>query len=363
MSSWPFALPATRNLGAEAEGWAKHATALATFYRARLVNRCDVWGGYRPLPMRAERGAVWTAPPVRYRGARILTAETLARHFRGASVSDVIGLHVIAADDTCRWGAFDIDAHEQLTDAERAARLELAQLLGERVAEFGVSVLLEDSDGRHGFHVWFYFDAPVPSAALFVWLRALAAWATACSGIEVEHYPKQPQLDSATQFGNWLRIPGRHHTQPHFSRLSLPGESWRAGEDAARLLLRSWRATPAGVVPPYVAPIAELAHTLPASHLPPQDTDLPRDRAAVILAYLRKLPNSEPGARSDRLFTLARFLRQGMQCTEAEAMPILQHWNASNVPPLPAAKLSTTWENAGKYSSRHFALKAGARVA
>lgn len=71
------------------------------------------------------------------------------------------------------------------------------------------------------------------------------------------------------------------------------------------------------------------------------------------LAYLRKLDHGHAGSgRSDRLFSLARFLRHGMQCTESEALGIMHAWNAGNVPPFDDAKVLTTWENADTYNAR-----------
>ena len=92
--------------------------------------------------------------------------------------------------------------------------------------------------------------------------------------------------------------------------------------------------------------------------------ELPVDRAPVILAYLRKLDHGHAGSgRSNRLFSLARFLRHGMQGTESEALGILHAWNAGNAPPLTHEKVLATWRNADTYSARPFHLREGTRHA
>src|SRR5262245_26789862 len=63
--------------------WADHAEDLTRWLWARLVNRTDAWGAYRPLALRDKLGNSWTAPPKRFRGQAQLGLPILQRHCRG----------------------------------------------------------------------------------------------------------------------------------------------------------------------------------------------------------------------------------------------------------------------------------------
>ena len=358
-AAWPERTPVTRDLEAEARGWQHNAHELASFTIERLVNRRDVWGAYVP-PERREAGKqhTYTAPAKARRGMVQLSHSHVSRHFRAASSGDVIGLHSTSAADFSRWGGFDFDAHgaqprEYLDALQRAA-----VALVERLAEYGGAPMIEDSNGAGGWHVWVYFDQPAPTADVYAWLDALAERERLAHGVAIETYPKQSSARGA--FGNWLRLPGRHHTKDHWSLVARPGEAWRSGADAARTVL-AWPASPAAMIPPAQSwPIRSIGLVSCAS----TPAALPVDRAPVILAYLRKLSHGQAGSgRSDRLFSLARFLRHGMQCTESEALGILHAWNAGNAPPLAHEKVLATWRNADTYSVRPFTLRTGERHA
>ena len=224
------------------------ANDLAACVDARMVNRRDVWGAYvAPARREPSKQYTFTAPGLQRRGSTSLDPWRIARHLRGTSHGDVLGLHSTSADDRSRWGAFDFDAHDAPAPEYREALADAAVAIVERLAEYGAAPLLEDSNGKGGWHVWVTFDAPVATADVFAWLDALAERARLDFGVSIETFPKQPSARG--KFGNWLRVPGLHHTRAHWSRLARPGEPWRMGEDAARTLL-SWPATPASVVPP-----------------------------------------------------------------------------------------------------------------
>ena len=354
---WPPPLPIARDVDAEARGWRDAASDLASFLDTHLINRRDVWGAYiAPERREADKQHTYTAPGLKWRGVAVLERWRLDRHFRAESQGHVIGLHSTGPDDTSRWGGFDFDAHDNPPPDYLEALKDAAVAIVERLAEYGAAPLLEDSNGRGGFHVWVRLEEPAPTADVFQWLDHLADRARLDHGVAIETYPKQPSARGA--FGNWLRLPGRHHTKPHWSRVARPGEGWRVGTDAARALL-AWPATPASVVPPANAwPLRSAGVASDAS----TSTELPAERSPIISAYLEKLKHGNAGSgRSNRLFNLARFLRHGMQCTDAEALPILHAWNVGNSPPLAEAKVLETWSNAGTYASEPYQLREGVR--
>src|SRR5439155_14738148 len=105
-----------------ARAWAGRAAQLAECAWKRLVNRTDVWGGYHSLADR-ERivtradgtqgplGSTTTLPAKAKRGRVFLTPAVLEAHFRATAPEHVVGLHTTSPDNTCRWGAVEVDHH------------------------------------------------------------------------------------------------------------------------------------------------------------------------------------------------------------------------------------------------------------
>lgn len=329
------------------------ADQLAVFFES-FVMRSDAWGGYMPLRLRERFGKVYTAPRRAQRGKVQLSRADLQRHFEGEDEGHLVGLHPISRDNTSLWFGIDLDAHGADAKTEFLLRLLDAlrfcvEWLGERF-----SLLVEDSGA--GFHLWGYLNQAVPTPALFLLLHDLANKCELATGIRPELYPKQPRLSGG--FGNWLRLPGRHHTLPRWSRICLPSELWLVGAAAADLILHRWPASPASAVPHEGAWPELSVPDIDASRVVRSLEDAPADRSRVILAYLAKLPNGVAGsARSDRLFSLARFLRHGMLCSDSEAIPIMRAWDGCNTPPLGEAKIASTWRNSGLYASAPFELQ------
>lgn len=351
----------TRDLVNEAEGWSAFAPELAAFLLDRLPNRFDVWGAYIPENRRiVDKPTVWTAPAKTRRGVEQLSVQHLAQHFTARHAGDVIGLHTTGPENTSRWFGLDFDVHDECGDAIDAQREAVGaafawctDVLGERF-----SLLLEDSNGNGGRHLWGYFEEPVPTPALFVYLSAIAGECFAATGCRPETYPKQPRLGltktGAQQVGNWLRLPGRHHTKPHWSRLAWPGGAWQSGGGAARMLF-DWPASDPSAVPPLDA-YAAIETPPPARRQQFPKLLVGSARSERIEHYVERVPHGGAGTRrSDRLYNIAVFLRHDMQCSPTEAFPVLHSWNIGNTPPLPDWKVAETWENAGKYGGRRAA--------
>lgn len=234
-------MPATTTIPAV---WAEHAEALARWADERLVNRRDVYGRYLSMAARTPDTSAITAKAA-------LTRDVLQRHFAGRDPGDVIGLHPIVRDAptgpgevaACwsSWLGIDIDRHGEQGDPDANHRAALAWY--ERAAGIGLTPLLEDSNGAGGYHLWLIFDAPVATARVY----ALGQWLTRDwqdLGLDraPETFPKQRAI-KADGFGNWLRLPGRHHTRDHYSRI-WNGERWLEGTEAIHVLLAIRGASP-----------------------------------------------------------------------------------------------------------------------
>ncbi len=185
------------------------------------INRTDCHGAYSKNGQYTSKGEI--------------TDELVDAHFSG---SKIIGIHAITLDQTCRWVAWDIDAHhgESAEENETTARTLVADLIGQ-----GYDPLLEDSDGRGGFHVWVLFDKPAPAVDAYEFAQTMAP-----PGVEA--LPKQasinPQKGTKGHYGNWLRLPGKHHKREHWSQF-WSGFDWTSWNDGAREIMDDPALSPA----------------------------------------------------------------------------------------------------------------------
>jgi hypothetical protein len=213
--------------------WKERSRELADWAMERLVNRRDVWGQYALLsPEQArESGRTYkamTLPVPEMRGEDRVTLDKLARHFASRRLHrpQLIGLHAESQEGTSRWLGIDIDNHDlDAVGANVRARRNLAGALAwwRAFGERGYDPLLFDSSGRGGYHLWVLFAEPAPTAAVFDLVKAVAStWEANQLEEEPEVFPKQPRPGSLNA---WFRLPGMHHTQPHYSRL-WSGEEW-----------------------------------------------------------------------------------------------------------------------------------------
>jgi hypothetical protein len=216
--------------------WSQSAPALAAWADKRLVGRRDAYGGYY-----SRDGATHQTTKKADGRDGPLTLKTLERHFQATGTNAIVGLHSTYLDERrecwSRWGAVDIDAHPgQPCDPE--ANLRYALALYAVAVGLGFKPLLFDSNGRGGYHLWVIFDAPVPTRTVFAFLRWLIRdWEAHGLAKPPEGFPKQPGIGEG-KFGNWLRLPGRHHTRDHHTRV-WDGEGWLEGAKAIRLILQS----------------------------------------------------------------------------------------------------------------------------
>jgi len=215
------------------EEWKERSRELADWAMERLVNRRDVWGQYALVsPEQArESGRTYkamTLPVPEMRGEDRVTLDKLARHFASRRLHrpQLIGLHAESQEGTSRWLGIDIDNHDlDAVGADARARRNLAGALAwwRAFGERGYDPLLFDSSGRGGYHLWVLFAEPAPTAAVFDLVKGVATtWEANQLEEEPEVFPKQPRPGSLNA---WFRLPGMHHTQPHYSRL-WSGEEW-----------------------------------------------------------------------------------------------------------------------------------------
>jgi hypothetical protein len=283
----------------EAAAWTRRTRELA-HWTWGYVNRTDVWGGY------TASGQV-TRPPKKKRGQVFLTEDILVRHFAANRPLDIVGLHTTSPDNTSRWGAVDIDWHgETSTAADINERVAFAWF--NKLAGLGFTPLLTTSNGAGGFHLRFLLSEPAPTARVF-WFTRWLVKDHAQHGLahRPETFPKQLAI-APGKYGNWLRLPGRHHKRNHWSNV-WDGSRWLSCEQAVDYIL-SMRGSSPALIPADI----ELTHR--------------------IEAYLAKLPNLGEGqGRDDVAYNLLAFLARDLNLPDDRAIHWAEKWDAGNNPP------------------------------
>jgi hypothetical protein len=334
-----------------ATAWHDRDKQLADWALARLTNRVDVWGAHAPLHRRGQTytrrdgstGTVpdrWTAPLQKHRGSVFLSLGLLRQHFSARGAENVIGTHSTSPDNTCLWGALDIDHHGGESIAP-AINLRGALAWYSHLVKTGFHPLLTSSNGKGGFHLRLLLAEPVASERMHGFLQNLVrdhrqhGMPTA-----PETFPKQARLSGPTQFGNWLRLPGRHHTRDYWSEV-WSGQRWLSGAEAVAHILSLTR-DPTTLVPP--------APPLPPPRQKPQASRPGENLATRIAAYVAKVPNAGAGqGRDDLAFRLAAWLANDIGLRDDITLAWLVRWDRGNRPPKGEKALEEIMNNAKRY--------------
>jgi len=202
----------------------------------RLLDELVLWAG--SLVVRKDAYGRYIPPGERRDPKKIVfpekaepTEDVLRAHFSGGSL---VGLYVLDDGGFCRFAVVDIDRHDEKGSQELNEKASI--VLHDRVVSTGFSTFLEDSNGRGGYKIWLIFKEPVPAR----WVRRYLRWLVSDwedQGLErvPEIFPKQDELGPG-KLGNFVRLPGRHHTLDHKSRIWGDGQ-WLRGEAAAQRIL------------------------------------------------------------------------------------------------------------------------------
>jgi hypothetical protein len=327
-----------------ARAWANRAEDLARWTMARLVNRRDAWGGYYRTQ---DAAGAWTTcqmtcPKIADRGRVLLTRAILERHFRAVCTRDVKGLHTTSPENTSLWGAVDIDWHGPESTAP-GVNLRAALAWYDRLRERGWHPLLTSSNGQGGYHLRLLLAQPVETARLHAFMQLLVRdYRRHGMTAAPETFPRQAQLGDGRRYGNWLRLPGRHHTRDYWSCV-WDGSCWLAGAAAVEHIL-SLQGDPVEVVPP-----------LPAQPPPPKRRPFVLrapggSLSARVAGYMRKLPNLGEGqCRDDVGYHFACWLVRDMALSEDVARQWLALWDRDNRPPKGAECIEKWIRNARRY--------------
>lgn len=340
-----------------AAAWARRAEDLAEWTWSRLVHRADVWGAYLPLHLRTPTRSIYTAPARAKRGQVFLSKAIIARHYAGRDPGALIGLHSTSPDNTSLAGAVDIDCHGE-TSSRPEANLAAAVGWYAKLAQLGFQPLLTASNGKGGYHLRTLFRAPVPTAQVFAFLRWLIRdYAYYGLPTPPETFPKQARIDPG-RHGNWLRLPGQHHTRDYWSQV-WDGQAWLAGAPAVEFLLSLYGSGPAllpfSLFPSGSTPGQATVAASPQSCQACTPANADRDLSAWIAAYAAKLPHRGQGQhRDDIAYTFAAFLVRDLELPDDQALPWLERWDAGNRPPKGKTRLQEILANAHAYGKHAY---------
>jgi len=211
--------------------WMALVAALAQ-WASSLVVRKNAYGKYIPPGRRTD------PKKIAFTVKAEPTEDVLKAHFSGGAI---VGLFVLDDSGFCRLFVVDIDRHDEAGSPEANEKAAIAFF--DRAVSMGFSAFLEDSNGRGGYKLWLIFKQPVPAC----WVRRFAHWLIRDwedLGLEREPeiFPKQDELGPG-KLGNFIRLPGKHHTLDHKSRIWGDGQ-WLKGEPAARQILATIGSTP-----------------------------------------------------------------------------------------------------------------------
>jgi hypothetical protein len=340
--------------------WRAQAHELARWVWEHLVNRTDAWGGYYRV-----QGAdgKWitrqtTHPREGARGQVFLTRGTLSLHFNTVSTSAVCGLHSTSPDNTSRWGAIDVDHHGPTSTAPEV-NWQAALSWYERLRRAGFRPLLTDSNGKGGYHLLVLLAQAIQTARVHHFLKALVAdHAQYGMPVPPEVFPKQPCVappGQPGQYGNWLRLPGRHHTRAHWSRV-WDGSHWLEGAEAISFILALTGDSPDLIpteLPPPPAPTPRIIQPGQRVWTPSGSRVRGKGLDGRIEAYMARLPHLGEGqGRDDVAYHFACWLTRDLALDDARALQWLARWDAGNRPPKGPDRLVEILESARRYGRK-----------
>ena len=218
--------------------WQREAARLALWTQERLVNRTDVYGSYLPMERRTPgKSNNYTAPALPLRRPGVLTQDIIEEHYRGYGQGSLIGLHAISPDCTCKWFLVDIDQHGEDQAALAAANTKAALGWHAELQQRGFHPLLLDSNGRGGYHLLVILAEPVASQRVHAFATQFVQdFAARGLAQAPEVFPKQPDVNEQRRYGNWWRLPGRHHTRDHWTKV-WDGTHWLEDQAAVEAIL------------------------------------------------------------------------------------------------------------------------------
>jgi len=157
------------------------------------------------------------------RPERSISENDILLHIQG---TETYGIYLIRRDNTVRLICFDIDLPKNFAEVEEDSLVtdkgnllpQIKNICAAAVDSFrhcsfnGRGILIEDTGGR-GYHVWFFFESPIPAANA----RKFAYSILRKANVQCEVFPKQDEVVEG-QYGNLIKLPlGLHKKYKQYS--------------------------------------------------------------------------------------------------------------------------------------------------
>ena len=219
--------------------WRNAAELLTQWTDDRLVNRSDVYRGYK-LPNNRFLGELITYTKPYLEEAReygSLTRGIAEVHYRGDDPGGLIGLHAISIDNTSRWFVINVDQQDANGAILGEANANAAFDWYEDLQLLGFKPLLLDANGAGGYHVLVCLSEEVSSQVVHEFVSEVVN-NFAEYGLETapEVYPSEPDVNPHRPYGSWWKLPGKHHTREFWTRV-WDGSQWVENQEAIEVIL------------------------------------------------------------------------------------------------------------------------------
>ncbi len=219
--------------------WREASERLTLWTEERLVNRTDVYRTYKS-PERRFLGQLLTYTAPWFEDDRVfgsLDCNVIETHYCGNDVGKLIGVHAISIDNTSRWFAIDVDQHGDAGPVLVEQNLDAALAWYDDLRLLGFRPLLLDANGSGGFHLLVCLSEPASSRRVhdFVW-----AFVQNYTNFGLKQapavFPGEPEVNPHRPYGSWWRLPGRHHTNAHWTRV-WGGSRWLEDREAIEAIV------------------------------------------------------------------------------------------------------------------------------
>lgn len=257
-----------------------------------------------------------------------LTKDIIRKHLSGEIT---IGVYQVSPDNTVKWAVYDLDLGKLPTDEGfEILRKQLVKIKEKLTSKISVQSILVEFSGGKGYHLWVFFDPPIPAIVANRLLRNVMKEAE----VQVnEIFPKQDQL-TGKGYGNLMKLPlGTHRASGRRSEI-YDGETWNALDPSYLLKIK-----PVITDPKEIAAIRE--------KIKREETAWMEKTYSLGQPYLGEDPpcvksylqgGLGPGERDPVGIQLASYLLnfKGMKETDEkqqQALETLLEWNERNCPP------------------------------
>jgi hypothetical protein len=206
--------------------WTEQAPRLAHWTRQRLINRDDVWQVYVPPRKRTNGEETRTL-------VGQLTDKQITAHYAANDPAQVIGLASSSDSRTSLWLAVEVERHGKDDPVTPGVNFQAALRWHEMLQTVGLDPILEEIDGVGGYRLLVLFGEPAPVDQVAAASRQLVG---GYGNFGLHCAPRILPDPSASDDDLWLRLPGRHPSRDHFSRV-WGGSQWLGPEATIEMMV------------------------------------------------------------------------------------------------------------------------------